>query len=42
MEARGRAVIKSGVECIMADIDELGALLTGNPEPFRGKNPSYG
>jgi len=35
-------VIKSGVECTMADIDELGALLTGNPEHFVGKNASYG
>jgi hypothetical protein len=27
---------------IMADIDELGALLTGNPEHFIGKSASYG
>jgi hypothetical protein len=36
-----RTVIRSGVECLMADIDELGALLTGNPEHFVGKNASY-
>ena len=30
----GRMAIKSGVECIVADIDELGVPLTGNPEHF--------
>jgi hypothetical protein len=37
-----RTVIKSGVECTMADIDEMAGLLTGNPEHFVGKRPSYG
>jgi hypothetical protein len=40
----GRSVMKSGVECLTRDIDELAALLTGNPHHFKGKNtnPSYG
>ena len=37
----GRTVIKSGVECFMADID-VGALLTGNPTHFVGKIASHG
>jgi hypothetical protein len=35
-------VTRSGVDCLIADIDELGALLTGNPEHFVGKSPSFG
>jgi hypothetical protein len=31
-----------GVECLIANIDEPGALLTGNPEHVVGKNASYG
>ena len=38
----GRTVLLSGVDCLIADIDELGALLTGNPEYFVGKRASYG
>jgi hypothetical protein len=38
----GRTVTRSGVDCLIADIDELGALLTGNPEHFVGKSPSFG
>jgi hypothetical protein len=40
----GRSVMKSGVECLTRDIDDLAALLTGNPDHFKGKNasPSYG
>ena len=38
----GRTVIKSGVECTMADIDEMAGLLTGNPEHFLTKRPGYG
>jgi hypothetical protein len=40
-QTAGRTVIKSGVECLMAYIDEL-TLLTGNPEHFGSKNASYG
>jgi hypothetical protein len=38
----GRTVLRSGIDCLMADIDELGALLTGDPDHFKGKstNPS--
>jgi hypothetical protein len=38
----GRTVMRSGVDCLIADIDELGALLTGNPAHFVGKDPSFG
>jgi hypothetical protein len=38
----GRAHTVDVLSDIMADIDELGALLTGNPQLFVGKNPSYG
>ena len=34
--------IKSGVECLIADIGELDTLLTGNRKHFVGKNASYG
>ena len=37
----GRTVMRSGVDCLIADIDKFGALLTGNPD-FVGKNPSFG
>jgi hypothetical protein len=32
----GRTVMRSGVDCLISDIDELGALLTGNPSTSLG------
>ena len=38
----GRTVMRSGVVCLIADIDEIAALLTGDPEHFLGKRPEFG
>jgi hypothetical protein len=37
----GRTVTKSGVECLMRDIDEFAELLTGDRDP-RKEHASYG